>query len=132
LSTVSADDAARAVCLWVNTPANPTGALDDLGEVAEWGRAHDVPVFSDECYIELTWDGPPRTILEHGVDGLIAVHSLSKRSNLAGLRAGFYAGDADLVHYMSEVRKHAGFMTPGPVQAAAAAVLADDVHVDAQ
>src|SRR5206468_2108803 len=90
LSTVSADDAARALCLWVNTPANPTGALDDLGAVAAWGRAHGVPVFSDECYIELTWDGPPRTILEHGLDGLVAVHSLSKRSNLAGLRAGFY------------------------------------------
>jgi aspartate/methionine/tyrosine aminotransferase len=132
LSTVSAEDAARAVCLWVNTPANPTGALDDLGAVAAWGRAHDVPVFSDECYIELTWDGPPRTILEHGVDGLIAVHSLSKRSNLAGLRAGFYAGDPGLVHYLSEVRKHAGFMTPGPVQAVAATVLGDDAHVDEQ
>jgi succinyldiaminopimelate transaminase len=132
LSTVAPDDAARALCLWVNTPANPTGALDDLGAVAAWGRAHGVPVFSDECYIELTWDGPPRTILEHGLDGLVAVHSLSKRSNLAGLRAGFYAGDADLVHYLSEVRKHAGFMTPGPVQAVAAAVLADDVHVDTQ
>lgn len=132
LSTVSDDDAARALCLWVNTPANPTGALDDLGAVATWGRAHDVPVFSDECYIELTWDGPPRTILEHGLDGLIAVHSLSKRSNLAGLRAGFYAGDPGLVHYLSEVRKHAGFMTPGPVQAVAATVLGDDDHVDEQ
>ncbi|MDQ6928222.1 MAG: aminotransferase class I/II-fold pyridoxal phosphate-dependent enzyme [Actinomycetota bacterium] len=132
VSTISPDDARRALCLWVNTPANPTGALDDLGTIAAWGRAHDVPVFSDECYIELTWDGAPRTILEHGVDGLIAVHSLSKRSNLAGLRAGFYAGDPDLVHYLSEVRKHAGFMTPGPVQAVAAAALGDDVHVDEQ
>jgi succinyldiaminopimelate transaminase len=132
LSTISDDDARRALCLWVNAPANPTGALDDLAVVAEWGRAHDVPIFSDECYIELTWDGPPRTILTHGVDGLVAVHSLSKRSNLAGLRAGFYAGDPELVHYLSEVRKHAGFMTPGPVQAAAAAALGDDVHVDEQ
>ncbi|HUQ62631.1 MAG TPA: succinyldiaminopimelate transaminase [Acidimicrobiales bacterium] len=135
LSTVSADDAARALCLWVNTPANPTGALDDLADVAEWGRAHDVPVFSDECYIELTWDGPPRTILANGrdgFDGLVAVHSLSKRSNLAGLRVGFYAGDPELVHYLSEVRKHAGFMTPGPIQAAAVAALGDDAHVDEQ
>ena len=78
-------------------PGNPTGALDDLGAAAAWGRAHDVPVFSDECYVEFTWDGPGRTILEHGLDGVVAVHSLSKRSNLAGVRVGFYAGDAELV-----------------------------------
>jgi aspartate/methionine/tyrosine aminotransferase len=89
-------------------------------------------VFSDECYVEFTWDGRGRTILEDGVDGVIAVHSLSKRSNLAGLRAGFYAGDADLVHYLSEVRKHVGMLVPGPVQAAAAVALADDSHVEEQ
>jgi aspartate/methionine/tyrosine aminotransferase len=91
-----------------------------------------VPVFSDECYVEYTWDGPPHTILEHGLDGVVAVHSLSKRSNLAGARAGFYAGDGDLVDYLKEVRKHAGFMVPGPVQAGAAAALGDDNHVDLQ
>jgi aspartate/methionine/tyrosine aminotransferase len=132
LSTVSDDEAGRALCLWVNSPANPTGALADLGAAAAWGRSHGVPVLSDECYAEFTWDGPPRTILEHGLDGLLAVHSLSKRSNLAGLRVGFYAGDADLVHYLAEVRKHAGFMVPGPVQAAAAVALDDDAHVDEQ
>jgi aspartate/methionine/tyrosine aminotransferase len=116
----------------VNTPGNPAGGLDDLGAVAAWGRRHDVPVFSDECYIEFTWDGPPRTILEHGDTGVVAVHSLSKRSNLAGVRAGFYAGDPELVSYLSEVRKHAGFMVPGPVQAAAIAALGDDAHVDVQ
>ena len=125
-------DAARALCLWVNTPGNPAGGLDDLGAAAAWGRAHGVPVLSDECYVEFTWDGPRRTILEHGTDGVLAVHSLSKRSNLAGLRVGFYAGDPELVHYLSEVRKHAGFMVPGPVQAAAAVALDDDAHVDAQ
>ena len=91
-----------------------------------------MPVVSDECYVEFTWAGRPRTILEHGADGVLAVHSLSKRSNLAGLRAGFYAGDAELVHYLSEVRKHAGAMVPGPVQAAAVVAFDDDVHVDAQ
>jgi aspartate/methionine/tyrosine aminotransferase len=91
-----------------------------------------VPVLSDECYAEFTWDGPPRTILEHGLDGVLAVHSLSKRSNLAGLRVGFYAGDRELVHYLAEVRKHAGFMVPGPVQAAAIVALDDDAHVDEQ
>lgn len=132
LGTVSDDDARRALCLWVNSPANPTGALTDLGAAAAWGRAHDVPVLSDECYAEFTWDGLPHTILEHGLDGVLAVHSLSKRSNLAGLRAGFYAGDPGLVHYLSEVRKHAGFMVPGPVQAAAVVALDDDAHVDEQ
>ena len=132
LDAISDEDAARALVLWVNTPGNPAGQLDDLAAAAAWGRSHGVPVFSDECYVEYTWDGPPRTILEHGLDGVVAVHSLSKRSNLAGARAGFYAGDGDLVGYLKEVRKHAGFMVPGPVQAAAAAALGDDEHVAVQ
>ncbi len=132
LAAIEPDDAHRALCLWVNSPANPTGLLTDLEAAAAWGRAHGVPVLSDECYVEFTWEGPRRTILEHGPDGVLAVHSLSKRSNLAGLRAGFYAGDADLVRYLSEVRKHAGAMVPGPVQAAAAVALDDDAHVDEQ
>lgn len=132
IATIGAEDAGRALCLWVNSPANPTGALADLGAAAAWGRGHCVPVLSDECYAEFTWDGLPHTILEHGLDGVLAVHSLSKRSNLAGLRVGFYAGDGDLVHYLSEVRKHAGFMVPGPVQAAATVALDDDTHVDEQ
>ena len=132
LAAIDPSDAERALCLWVNSPANPSGALDDLGAAATWGRAHGVPVLSDECYVEFTWDGPPRTILEHGPEGVLAVHSLSKRSNLAGVRAGFYAGDAELVAYLSEVRKHAGLMVPGPVQAAAVAAWDDDAHVEEQ
>jgi succinyldiaminopimelate transaminase len=132
LGAISAADAARALVLWVNSPSNPTGALDDLGAAASWGRKHGVPVFSDECYVEFTWDGRGRTILEHGLDGVVAVHSVSKRSNLAGLRVGFYAGDAELVDYLKEVRKHVGMMVPGPAQAAAAVALADDAHVTAQ
>lgn len=125
-------DAARALCLWVNTPGNPAGGLDDLDGAAAWGRTHGVPVASDECYAEFTWTGEPRTILHSGSEGVLAVHSLSKRSNLAGARIGFYAGDADLVHYLAEVRKHAGFMPPGPVQAAGTVAWADDAHVDEQ
>jgi succinyldiaminopimelate transaminase len=132
LSTIAEDDARRALCLWVNSPGNPAGNLDDLGAAAAWGRARGVPVLSDECYAEFTWDGPPQTILEHGLDGVLAVHSLSKRSNLAGIRAGFYAGDPALVHYLAEVRKHAGLMPPGPVQAAGAVAFDDDAHVEAQ
>jgi aspartate/methionine/tyrosine aminotransferase len=74
----------------------------------------------------------PRTILEQGLDGVVAVHSLSKRSNLAGLRVGFYAGDAELVDYLKEVRKHVGMMVPGPAQAAGVVALADDEHVAVQ
>ena len=132
LSAISDADAERALCLWVNTPGNPAGQLDDLDAAASWGRARGVPVFSDECYVEFTWGGPPRTILSSGHDGVVAVHSLSKRSNFAGGRVGFYAGDPELVSYLREVRKHAGFLVPGPVQAAAVVALGDDEHVDAQ
>lgn len=132
VGAIDSADAERALCLWVNTPGNPAGALDDLDAVTEWGRSHGVPVFSDECYADFTWQGPPRSILEHGTSGVVAVHSLSKRSNFAGARVGFYAGDAELVHYLAEVRKHAGFMVPGPVQAAAVVAYGDDAHVDAQ
>ena len=69
---------------------------------------------------------------QHGIDGVVAVHSLSKRSNLAGGRVGFYAGDADLVRYLQEVRKHVGMMVPGPAQAAAVVALDDDEHVEVQ
>ncbi len=132
LAAISPDDASRALLLWVNSPSNPTGALDDLDAAADWGRTHGVPVFSDECYVEFTWSGRGRTILERGTDGVVAVHSLSKRSNLAGLRVGFYAGDAELVHYLQEVRKHVGMMVPGPAQAAGVAALDDDAHVEVQ
>jgi succinyldiaminopimelate transaminase len=132
LDSIDPVDARRALCLWVNSPGNPAGQLDDLVAAADWGRAHGVPVFSDECYVEFTWGGPPRTILESGTEGVVAVHSLSKRSNAAGLRVGFYAGDRELVRYLSEVRKHVGMMVPGPVQAAAVAALDDDDHVDRQ
>jgi succinyldiaminopimelate transaminase len=132
LGAVAESDAARALALWVNSPGNPTGVCDDLGAAAAWGRARDVPVFSDECYVQFTWDGPGRSILQHGADGVVAVHSLSKRSNLAGVRVGFYAGDAELVDYLQQVRKHVGMMVPGPAQAAAVVALDDDEHVAVQ
>ena len=129
LDSVAAEDVERALMVWANTPSNPTGELTDMAEVARWGRRHSIPVFSDECYAEFTWDGPPASALAAGLDGVVAVHSLSKRSNLAGVRAGFYAGDPDLVGFLVDVRRHAGLMVPGPVQAAAVAALADDTHV---
>ena len=132
LDAIAPEDAARALALWVNSPSNPTGACEDLGAIAAWGRANGVPVFSDECYVEFTWDGRGRSIIEHGTDGVVALHSLSKRSNLAGARLGFYAGDAGLVRYLQEVRKHVGMLVPGPVQAAGVVALDDDAHVAVQ
>jgi aspartate/methionine/tyrosine aminotransferase len=117
LSRVSEADAERALLLWLNEPGNPTGSSGGarhLRAVAEWARRHGV------------------IVLATGLARALAVHSLSKRSNMAGLRAGFVAGDPELVAYLGEVRKHAGLMTPTPVQAAATAALADDTHVDEQ
>jgi len=132
LAAISTSDAARALMLWVNSPSNPTGALDDLGAAAAWGRQRGVPVFSDECYVEFTWERAGECMLQHGVDGVVVLHSLSKRSNLAGVRVAFYAGDADIVNYLKEVRKHVGLMVPGPAQAAGVVALNDDAHVAAQ
>jgi aspartate/methionine/tyrosine aminotransferase len=132
VAKISADDISRALMIWSNSPNNPTGDLDDLKSIAEWGRKNNVPVFSDECYVEFTWSRQPESILQHGVDGVIALHSLSKRSNLAGVRVGFYAGDSNIVNYLKEVRKHVGMLVPGPTQAAAVVALNDDAHVTVQ
>lgn len=132
LSSIDPSDAERALALWVNSPGNPAGGVDDLAAAAAWGRANGVPVFSDECYVEFTWSQAPASILTSGVEGVVAVHSLSKRSNFAGARSGFYAGDPDLIHYLSELRKHAGFMPPGPVQAASVVAFGDSDHVATQ
>ncbi len=133
LDAISAADADRALLLWINEPGNPSSSVADaayLERVAEWGRVHGVVVASDECYIEFA--SHRTTILAAGLDGVLAVHSLSKRSNLAGMRVGFFAGDPVLVDYLVETRKHAGFMVPTPAQAAAVAALSDDAHVEVQ
>ncbi len=133
-------DAERALLLWCNDPANPTGVSASASELAEtvaWARERGIVVASDECYAEFTYgdDGEPAdpvTVLAGGHDGVLAVHSLSKRSNMAGFRVGFYAGDVELVRYLGEVRKHAGMMIPSPMQAAGVAALGDDDHVEVQ
>lgn len=133
VGAITKADADRALLLWVNEPGNPTSSVATskyLQSVAEWGRQHGVIVASDECYVEYAPE--PASILESGLDGVLALHSLSKRSNLAGMRVGFYAGDEDLVSYLVETRKHAGLMVPSPMQAAAIAALADERHVDDQ
>jgi succinyldiaminopimelate transaminase len=136
----------RVRLAWLNSPSNPTGKVlpaEHLRKVVGWARegrgAGQAPtvVASDECYIELGWEAEPLSVLHPDVcggshEGLLAVHSLSKRSNLAGYRAGFVTGDPSLVAELLEVRKHAGMMVPAPVQAAMAAALSDDAHAQEQ
>jgi succinyldiaminopimelate transaminase len=124
-----------AALLWINYPANPHGRIappDHIADVIAWARANGVLVASDECYLEFAYTAPATSALAHGAEGVLAVHSLSKRSNMAGYRAGFVAGDAAVVRRLLEIRRHAGLIVPGPVQEAMAAALDDDAHVEAQ
>jgi succinyldiaminopimelate transaminase len=140
LDRVDPADAERALLLWLNDPSNPTGAVatqTGMHDAVEWARARGIIVASDECYAEFTYDAhgaptAPVTALHAGADGVLVVHSLSKRSNMAGLRAGFVAGDRTLVGFLGEMRKHGGLMMAAPIQAAAAAALGDDEHVREQ
>lgn len=122
--------------VFINSPSNPTGRVlgaDHLRKVVGWARERGAIVASDECYLGLSWDASPLSVLHPSVSGgdhtgLLAVHSLSKTSSLAGYRAGFVAGDPALVAELLAVRKHAGMMVPTPVQSAMTAALDDDAH----
>ena len=122
--------------IYLNSPANPTGqvlGVEHLRKVVQWARERKALLVSDECYLGLWWDAEPVSILHPSVSGgdhtgLLAVHSLSKSSSMAGYRAGFVAGDPAVVAELLAVRKHAGMMVPNPVQAAMVAALDDDAH----
>jgi succinyldiaminopimelate transaminase len=122
--------------VYLNSPSNPTGkvlGVEHLRKVVGWARDRGVLVASDECYLGLGWDTEPVSLLHPSVcdgdhTGLLALHSLSKTSSLAGYRAGFVAGDSAVVAELLAVRKHAGMMVPTPVQAAMVAALDDDAH----
>jgi len=126
--------------LWLNSPSNPTGKVlgkEELTRIVAWAREHGVLIFSDECYLELGWEADPVSVLHPDVnggsyEGIVSVHSLSKRSNLAGYRAAFLAGDPAVLGPLLEIRKHGGMMTPAPTQAAVVAALGDDGHVREQ
>ena len=134
------EDVADADLIWLNSPSNPTGhvlPVERMRAIVEHARATGAVVASDECYIELGWEATPVSVLHPEVVGgshasVLAVHSLSKRSNFAGYRSGFVAGDPAIVATMLGIRKHMGMMTPLPVQHAATAAWADDAHVDEQ
>jgi succinyldiaminopimelate transaminase len=131
---------APVALMWVNSPSNPTGKVlpvEHLAKVVAWARERGTVVVSDECYIELGWTQQPVSVLHPDVcggshEGLLAVHSLSKRSNLAGYRSGLVAGDPALVATLLELRRHLGMMVPSPIQAATVAALTDDDHVAVQ
>lgn len=126
--------------VYVNSPANPTGRIlpvDHLRKMVDWCRERGSVLVSDECYVEFAWDAAPVSVLHPDVcggshEGLLAIHSLSKRSNLAGYRCAFVSGDPALVGELLAVRKNLGLQMPGPQQVAMAATLADDGHVAAQ
>lgn len=133
-------DPAGIGMVWINSPGNPSGAVlapEHLKAIVAWGRQHGVLIASDECYVELGWEADPLSVLHPSIsggstEGLLALHSLSKRSNLAGYRAGFAVGDPNAVALIVEARKHIGLLAPAPVQAATVAALADDSHVAVQ
>jgi len=135
---------ARVSMLWINSPSNPTGKVlpvDHLRKVVAWARERGVLLVSDECYIECAWESSdgrgPVSVLHPDVcdgdhTGILAVHSLSKRSNLAGYRCAFVAGDRSAIGELLAVRKNLGLQMPGPQQVAMKAALDDDVHADEQ
>jgi succinyldiaminopimelate transaminase len=123
---------------WVNSPSNPTGRVhseEELRGAIQWSRSTGGVLVSDECYLEFGKSATPTSILNYA-DGdnrnILAVHSLSKRSNLAGYRAAFVVGDPALIGRILEVRKHAGMMVPLPVQKAMIAALSEKTHVAQQ
>jgi succinyldiaminopimelate transaminase len=126
--------------VWLNSPSNPTGRVlpaEHLRKVVSWARERGAVVASDECYIGLGWEAAPVSVLHPSVSGgshagVLAVHSLSKRSNLAGYRAGFVTGDPALIAQLLAIRKQAGMIVPAPVQAAMTAALDDETHVVVQ
>jgi succinyldiaminopimelate transaminase len=122
--------------LWLNSPSNPSGRVLPAGvmrDAVSWARSRGAVVASDECYITLDWDASPVSVLHSSVnggslDGLLMVYSLSKRSNLAGYRAGFVVGDPALMKDLLLIGRQSGMILPFPVQQAMIAGLNDDAH----
>lgn len=135
---ISAQEWPVADLAWVNSPSNPTGRVhsgDEYRAAIDWARRTDGIVVSDECYLEFGRTITPTSILaytEGDNRNILAVHSLSKRSNLAGYRGAFVIGDSKLIAQILEVRKHAGMMVPLPIQNAMVAALSDSSHVAEQ
>lgn len=145
---ISEDDPAKwpanTKLVWLNSPGNPDGRVLSIAEMkAAVDRARELGalVASDECYAELgwgQWEGKTTpcildpAVCGNSTDGVLAVYSLSKQSNMAGYRAAFAAGSASLVKALVNLRMHSGLNTPALAQKAMVAALNDDAHVAAQ
>jgi len=123
---------------WLNSPSNPTGRVHSVSEIQaaiSWSKINNSILISDECYLEFDDTATSFSVLSQtGGDNknILALHSLSKRSSMAGYRAAFMVGDSSLIARIRELRKHAGMMVPLPVQKAMTVALADDKHVSEQ
>ncbi len=129
---------ARAAIVYLCSPANPQGAvasLDYWRRLLALAETHDFRIFADECYAEIWRDAPPPGALEAAAaagadpERVLAFHSLSKRSNLPGLRSGFCAGGPDSIARVTQLRSYGGAPCPIPAQAAAEACWRDEAHV---
>ena len=117
--------------MWINSPHNPSGAvmsLEDLQRTADVCREYDIVLVSDECYADLYTSEPPHSILECGLENVLALHSLSKRSGMTGYRSGFVAGDPNLIARLRIYRANPGLVPQDFVNAAATVAWADDTH----
>ena len=128
---------ARTALAYLCTPANPQGTVADratLTKLVALARRHDFVLAVDSCYGDIYGEAPPPGVFEVCADGdtshVIAFHSLSKRSNVPGLRSGFVAGDAALIADFARLRSYSGGASPLPVLAAAAALWGDEAHVE--
>lgn len=123
---------------WINSPANPTGRVHSDAEfqaAITWARQNNSILVSDECYLEFGDTAAPTSILQYtngDNQNILAVHSLSKRSSMAGYRGAFLIGDQKLIARVREIRKHAGMMVPLPIQRAMTIALTDELHVAEQ
>lgn len=140
-SRVTTDQWQRCQLLFLCTPGNPTGAtltVEKMQELIRLADEHDFVIASDECYSEIYFDenSPPPGLLQaaaamgrHDYARCVVFHSLSKRSNLPGLRSGFVAGDADLLAGFFQYRTYHGCAMPIQHQIASAAAWSDELHV---
>ncbi|MEM8548499.1 MAG: aminotransferase class I/II-fold pyridoxal phosphate-dependent enzyme, partial [Pseudomonadota bacterium] len=136
LDAIDSDTWQRARVFYLCSPVNPCGTIAPLAyleRLVELARQHDVVIVADECYIELYRDVPPVSVLnaasDHNFANVLVFHSLSKRSNLPGLRSGFVAGDATLIDVFARYRTYHGCSMSLAVQAASIAAWNDDEHV---
>ena len=139
LEAIPAEALARAAAFYLGSPANPQGVVADrayLARAIELARRHGFLLFLDECYSELWDEAPPPGGLDvaandtGSLDNVLVFQSLSKRSNAAGLRSGFVAGDPALVRSFAKLRAYAAATQPLPLMAAAEALWNDEAHVE--